>query len=141
MKRSHETTPGGRLYSLSLLLLAASCQEPNPDFDGPASGAGTASPTSSSEGDDPASSESGAATGPGSSGSPPTTGPETTTGTPPATSGDTTIGDPSDGSTGDCTDCAGQCVDTNTDPNHCGMCNNKCNPGQEHCQMGECVPH
>ncbi len=36
--------------------------------------------------------------------------------------------------------CADVCVDTSTDKQHCGMCFNKCNPAQEQCVDGMCVP-
>lgn len=34
--------------------------------------------------------------------------------------------------------CAGECVDTNTDPANCGFCGNQC-PGGEICSAGACV--
>ncbi len=39
------------------------------------------------------------------------------------------------------TDCFGVCVDTQTDADHCGECGNKCNPAQEQCVEGMCVPN
>lgn len=35
------------------------------------------------------------------------------------------------------TDCSGQCVDLNSDPNNCGACDNQCATG-ETCHIGEC---
>src|SRR5262249_17021688 len=37
------------------------------------------------------------------------------------------------------TDCSGTCVDTNTDPNHCGDCSTVC-PAGDTCATGICVP-
>lgn len=37
-------------------------------------------------------------------------------------------------------DCGGNCVDTSMDKNNCGMCFKKCNPAQEQCVDGMCVP-
>ena len=35
------------------------------------------------------------------------------------------------------TECDGQCVDTNTDPEHCGSCGQACDPSEE-CHAGKC---
>lgn len=35
--------------------------------------------------------------------------------------------------------CGTDCVDTETDPAHCGACNDPCDPG-ETCQAGDCLP-
>ena len=38
--------------------------------------------------------------------------------------------------------CGGDgCIDPQTDPDHCGQCGNKCNPAQEQCVDGDCVPN
>lgn len=36
------------------------------------------------------------------------------------------------------TDCGASCVDLSGDPENCGACGNRCDPGEE-CQTGECV--
>lgn len=111
-----------------LLALVVACKEPNPDYDGPAttSGTETASASTESNGDESSTSTGSVVTGDG-----------TSSGAPPGTSS----GEPTDDSTTGCMGmiCAGECVDVMTDPDHCGMCNEKC-PGQQVCVDGECMP-
>lgn len=120
------------------LLVAAACQEPNPDFDGPAESANDTG------------SESASTTGPAATTSPDSTGPGVTgDATSGSSSGEpgTSSGAPgtSSGETGGSTTeacmgmiCEGVCVDTMTDPDHCGMCDNNC-VGQQECIEGECI--
>jgi hypothetical protein len=119
------------------LWLAAACQEPNPDFDGPASSGDTDPPSTSTESDPTMGTGS---TGPvatgdgtGSSGEPPGT---SSSGEPPGTSSSGESG----GSTTGCMGmmCRGECIDPMTDPDHCGMCDNNC-VGQQECIDGECI--
>ncbi len=148
MKRNTEKRRP-RVYSLGVVLLMAAppCQETNPDFGGPAEGgdtdvAGTTTTTGPGTDAGPDTGADTAATGDGT-----TAGNPGTTGDPPATTGagsTTAEGSTSstgEGSTGGCTMCGAQCVDTQTDPDHCGECNNKCNPAQEQCVDGMCVPN
>lgn len=137
----NDETKGVRLYSAAfLLLMAAPCQEPNPDFDG-ASGSGSAEGTTTTQ----STTDTGPSTAPGTgSGDGTTSGPppDTTTGMPP----DTTTGPPDGTSTSDggsttgCAGmvCGGECVDTQTNNDHCGMCDEKCNP-QQTCIDGMCM--
>jgi hypothetical protein len=51
---------------------------------------------------------------------------------------ETTVGESSTGPA--CEMCGGaECIDLLTDDDNCGKCDNKCNPGNEDCVMGECV--
>lgn len=117
-----------------MALLAPPCQETNPDFDDP--GSEDAAASTDAADDDGATvgstSTASADTGPGtadaSSTSPDATGPLTTS----ADTGPIACEDPM-------LVCAGACVDAMTNPDHCGTCNNKCNPAHEACVMGECV--
>ena len=112
------------------LLLAAACREINPDYDGPVASSG-ATETAGTE-SEPTAGSSGAtaddAAASGSEGAPPST-----SSGEPGSSSDAPGDD--DGCMG--MNCAGECVDVQTDDDHCGMCNHKCN-GQKECIAGEC---
>lgn len=120
------------------LLLMAACQEPNPDFDGPAESGNDTGPTGTTEVDpDAGTSSTGPVVTSDGTGSTTDEPPGTSSGEPPGTSS----GEPAEGSTTEgCMGmiCAGECVDVQTDPDHCGMCNEKC-VGQQECVDGECV--
>src|SRR4051794_27844556 len=45
---------------------------------------------------------------------------------------------PLPGSDASCTQCSGECVDTRTDPRHCGNCGTACAPGSV-CSSGTCA--
>jgi len=127
-----------------LLTAATSCQEPNPEFGGPVQTEDTGAPSTTTS---PETGEAGTDT-------PMETGPATgsaegtTTGTPGSTGQPATTTGPADSSsgsaeesTGGCTMCGSECVDTQTDPDNCGECDNRCNPAQEQCVDGMCVPN
>lgn len=67
--------------------------------------------------------------GPGSTGGSTTEAVDPTSSTEPTTGGACSPG---------ALDCAGACVDPMADPNHCGGCDNLCDPA-ELCQQGACV--
>lgn len=122
-----------------LLLSAAACKEPNPDFDGAAESANdTGSASTSTTGPEPTTSPDSTGpvvTGDGTTGASSGEPPGTSSGEPPGTSS----GEP--GSTTEaCVGmvCMGVCVDTMTDDDNCGECDNKC-VGQQMCIDGTCV--
>jgi hypothetical protein len=120
------------------VIVAAACQEPNPDFDGAATSSNDTGPaaTSTETGPDTNATSTGpVATGDGTTG--------TSSGEPPGTSSGepgTSSGAPGDSTTEACMGmmCQGECVDTQTDDDNCGMCNNKC-MGIQQCIDGECM--
>jgi hypothetical protein len=121
-------------WLLMAIMAAPACQEPNPDFDGPAATSNATETTSTSTGPAPdTDQDTGPVTSDGSSTGP---APGSSSGEPPGTSSGEPGGSTTEGCMG--TECAGICVDTMTDDDNCGMCNNKC-PGQQECMAGECV--
>lgn len=131
-------------------LLEPPCQERNPEFDGVGgtNGAaeGGASSTAATSGSEPTGTGDAAEGDGGATSAASGTDAADTTITPDATGPATTTGDPDTGATtaGGCPDpmviCAGLCVDVMSNPDHCGNCDNKCNPAHETCARGECVP-
>lgn len=126
--------------------LLSGCLERDPDFiksdggdaaadAGTESGSETSSGTSNGETTDTGSTDTtdGGTTDTGTT----DTGDTDTGGTDTGTT-DTTGGDGCQEPTP--TDCFGVCVDTQTDADHCGECGLKCNPAQEECVDGICVP-
>jgi hypothetical protein len=140
----------GRLSCSTLLILAVSCQMPNPEFDEHGEGSetrgtlvgdgdgdpstgdgdGDGEPTGDGDGDPTAGDGDGDPTGDGDGDGDPTG------------DGD---GDPTGDGDGDPVECVpgqmfcdGECVNTDVDPLHCGGCNSECI--DQLCGFGECKP-
>lgn len=139
MARQRQRRALGLLAGLLTMVGTSACQEPNPNFDGPAA--------STTTGD----SSTGASTGTPSDTSADTVMPGTadgtsasTTDTPPDTSGTSSSSGGTTEMGGSTTEgcmgmvCGGSCIDPQTDNNHCGMCDNKC-VGQQECIDGVCA--
>ena len=133
----------GLELALAVALASFGCQEPNPDFDGPANSTtsgGTSSSGSTTAPSDTTADPTMAGTAGGTSGSTTDTPPGTTTGSTTSMDGSTTSGSSGGSTTDACMGmvCMGVCIDPQTDNDNCGMCDNKC-PGQQQCVTGECM--
>jgi hypothetical protein len=136
----NELAGPARPLAIMGLVLVTACQEPNPEFDGPAASSnGTSTSSTTDGGPDTGPEPTGpVVTGDGTTGSTTDTPPGTTTDEPPGTS---SSGEPAEGSTtGGCMGmiCADECVDVMTNDDHCGRCDNKC-VGQQECIDGDCM--
>ena len=147
------------LVVIALACGAPTCQDLNPEFVEEAGDEGTGDEADTSAVDDGVATTGGVDDGADGSGSqggsdgPDDTGPMTSDDGTTTDGGDATTTEPtdtasgSDGSSEDgnmCPDgelfCPGPgCIDPLTNADHCGRCGNKCNPAQEHCELGMCV--
>ena len=146
------------LVLIALACGAPTCQDLNPEFVEDAGDEGTGDEADTAAVDDGVATTGGVDDGAEASG---TQGGSESPDTGPMTSDEGTTTDATDATTAEPTDTAGDsggssedgtmcadgelfcpgpgCIDPMTNNDHCGRCGNKCNPAQEHCEMGMCV--